>query len=524
MRHIYTLANIQKIKWGFLEENKPIHLYPIMYPGWCDIIQKTGRILGKPQKSIICLHQGNSGKIFGDHKEWTALGVFILKKILNNPPFAINLNRAILKLSDQLVDFTKKNIFQANLKAKTNKQLINLYQEHSRRHGELYCRAIIPVYLEFYKPHLTKYLIDYLGQQIKLKNYHKTAKECFALLTVPKQSSQAQLEEQAWRRIAKNIFSDTKARRLFANKLSIITQKWQSLDKPLAKMIEKHINQYRCLGYNFEGPAFPNVYFLRRWQEVIRRKIDPIILLIAMEKKRVGILRLQEKLVADLKIDKKHQTLFTIARDIIYGKDYRKMSLVKSYYELEPLLREIGRRLKLNLNEVRNCLIVELEKMLLKNTPHPKDLGKRMKRCLFVVINQQLPGRIFTDEMFVQMKNYLDRKEDLSEINYFHGQTAATGKARGVVKIINSVKDLPKMKVGDILVSQMTNPDLLPAMKKAAAIITDQGGITCHAAIISRELGIPCVIGTKIATKALKDGDQVFVDADQGEIKRIMPN
>jgi len=71
----------------------------------------------------------------------------------------------------------------------------------------------------------------------------------------------------------------------------------------------------------------------------------------------------------------------------------------------------------------------------------------------------------------------------------------------------------------DIIVAVMTRPDYVPAMKKAAAIITDEGGITCHAAIISRELKKPCVIGTKIATQVLNDGDLVEVDADEGVVR-----
>ena len=80
---------------------------------------------------------------------------------------------------------------------------------------------------------------------------------------------------------------------------------------------------------------------------------------------------------------------------------------------------------------------------------------------------------------------------------------------------------MSKMKPGDILVSKATNPNVVPAMKIAGAIITDEGGITCHAAIISRELKIPCVIGTKIATQVLKDGDKVEVDANNGIIKKL---
>ena len=80
---------------------------------------------------------------------------------------------------------------------------------------------------------------------------------------------------------------------------------------------------------------------------------------------------------------------------------------------------------------------------------------------------------------------------------------------------------MPKMKQGDVLVSPATNPNLVPAMKKAAAIITEDGGITCHAAIVARELQTPCVVGCKNAIAILKDGDRVEVDANKGIVKKI---
>ena len=71
------------------------------------------------------------------------------------------------------------------------------------------------------------------------------------------------------------------------------------------------------------------------------------------------------------------------------------------------------------------------------------------------------------------------------------------------------------------MISHMTNPDIVPAMKIAGAIVTDQGGITSHAAIVSRELGVPCLIGTKIATQVFKEGDLVEVDADNGVARKV---
>ncbi len=101
------------------------------------------------------------------------------------------------------------------------------------------------------------------------------------------------------------------------------------------------------------------------------------------------------------------------------------------------------------------------------------------------------------------------------------GMTACLGKAIGRVKIVEPHAKGIIFEKGNVLVSKMTTPDLMPIIKRAAAIITDEGGVTSHAAIISRELKIPCIIGTKIATQVFKDGDLVKVDADVGVVKRL---
>jgi len=89
------------------------------------------------------------------------------------------------------------------------------------------------------------------------------------------------------------------------------------------------------------------------------------------------------------------------------------------------------------------------------------------------------------------------------------GMAASPGVATGRVILVRTVEDIVGVKEGDVLVTVMTNPDMVPAMKKAAAIVTDEGGRTCHAAIVSRELGIPCIVGTKTATQVLKPGTEV---------------
>ncbi len=101
------------------------------------------------------------------------------------------------------------------------------------------------------------------------------------------------------------------------------------------------------------------------------------------------------------------------------------------------------------------------------------------------------------------------------------GQIAFKGKVSGIVRIVKNRKQAAEVGVGDIIVSPMTTPDFIDAMKKAAAFVTDEGGITCHAAIVAREMKKPCVIGTKIATQIFKDGDMVEVDAEKGIVRIV---
>ncbi len=111
--------------------------------------------------------------------------------------------------------------------------------------------------------------------------------------------------------------------------------------------------------------------------------------------------------------------------------------------------------------------------------------------------------------------------EDVEYIQEFKGIPASQGIVRGKVRRVMGHKHISLIKKGEILVSPMTMPDFMPAMKKAAAFVTDEGSLTCHAAIIAREMKKPCIVGTKIATQLLKDGMEVEVNADKGIIRII---
>ena len=141
------------------------------------------------------------------------------------------------------------------------------------------------------------------------------------------------------------------------------------------------------------------------------------------------------------------------------------------------------------------------------------DLKLRMKGCYFI-----------KDKEWKFIQSPIDKYAVVSSRNELKGSIAFRGSAKGKVKIINKTADMPKFSKGDVLVSINTNPSLMPVIKISNAIVTDEGGITCHASIVARELKKPCIIGTKDATKVLKDGDLVEVDANKGVVRILKKN
>lgn len=127
---------------------------------------------------------------------------------------------------------------------------------------------------------------------------------------------------------------------------------------------------------------------------------------------------------------------------------------------------------------------------------------------------------LLVGESALELNKYFDG-DTQGDVKEIRGKIACKGVVRGKVKVILSKDDFFKFEQDEILVASSTTPDYILLMKKASAIITNEGGLSSHAAIVSRELRVPCIIGTKIATKVLKDGDLVEVDADNGIVKVI---
>ncbi len=142
---------------------------------------------------------------------------------------------------------------------------------------------------------------------------------------------------------------------------------------------------------------------------------------------------------------------------------------------------------------------------------------------------QDIEFAIASDKIYIVQTRpitTMERRGDLSSEKELNGEVVLTGLAAspgigfGKIKVVLSLDDLNKIEKGDILVTRMTDPDMVVTMQKCAAIITDEGGLTAHAAIVSREMGIPAIVGTQEATTKLKDGDMMTVDGFTGKVYR----
>ena len=227
----------------------------------------------------------------------------------------------------------------------------------------------------------------------------------------------------------------------------------------------------------------------------------------------------KQRLFKKIKLSLHLKTLIKISEDFTWWQDERKRA---TYFNIDigcKFLSEIGRRAGYTLDELKYAYPSEIKDVLFNKNPSRKELQKRFKGSGMIAVEGAF--QIVMGEKIRELKKLVLGKKSHNDIRDFRGLSASTGKAVGPVKVVKSSTEIGKVKPGDILVAVMTRPDYIPAMKKAAAIVTNEGGITSHAAIISREFGIPCIIGTKIATEVLKDGEMVEVNANHGWVRKL---
>lgn len=153
-----------------------------------------------------------------------------------------------------------------------------------------------------------------------------------------------------------------------------------------------------------------------------------------------------------------------------------------------------------------------------KHYNFPQDIEWAIEDSKVFLVQSRPITALFDEEKGGEEKDFKEREILIK------GHGASPGVGSGKVEIIFNIEELDKVQENDVLVTTMTNPDMVPAMKRASAIVTEDGGMTCHAAIVSRELGIPSVVGTGNATEVLKDGMEISVDGSRGIVYRGLTN
>ncbi len=202
-----------------------------------------------------------------------------------------------------------------------------------------------------------------------------------------------------------------------------------------------------------------------------------------------------------------------------YWREHRKKINLMGIHVLDVILLETEKKTGIPKKHLTYLSFDEFENVLKGLIPGSL-LARRYNEGVFVAMRDD-GYKIYDGTEAVSLKNELEQmlSATMHEATVIHGQTASQGYAKGIARVVLTQDDFGKFQEGEVLVTSMTRPEFVPLMKKSVAIVTNEGGITCHAAIVSRELGKPCVIGTKNATQRIKNGDLIEVRANHGTVR-----
>lgn len=438
-------------------------------PGYLYIPFSTAMKVWGRKNTILtqrgCLHHG----YFNKDAEYRIAMQYVRRQLKSKK----YIDGIIKKWFDRERDLNRfiKSINFSNLSGLPNSVLLKLYKKFTQLDFKTW---EISIHIEVFDPWADKIADDFLSQhKISL-----SAEERSVLLS-PDKLTFSQEEESELR------------------KISILPANLQE------KAIISHQKKYFWMNSDWANVIVLDVdYFRERLKKVYKPK-DHL-----ETKKRPNL-------------PKDAESLFYFFRQMSYWRDKRKKAALISNNYYYAFFQEFARRACVSYDAISFAAPTEIIASKLKFTPvFKKHLEARTKKCVYYCDKQEHNEVVLIGKEYDEFVKALD-SAFAGQFKELRGTPASRGIARGTVKIINTPDDFKKMKHGDILLAPMTRPEYLPLMKMASAIVTDEGGVTCHAAIVSRELSIPCVIGTQVATEILKDGDRVEVDADKGIVKKI---
>ena len=398
-----------------------------------------------------------------------------MEAILGSPNKIDAIHKKTVEYNEKFLQYAK-SVLRLDLRKLTNNQLAVIWKKWVNlliySHG-----YALPTtwFVDSDGEDFSKFLIKKSEQIIKEQKSKLNASEVFSVLTTPLKPSFAFIEENESLKILQLIKTDAKARKIFLqNDVKKIKVDLHKIDARTRKKIISHYNKWRWVPYTYVGPAYEMEYYLEVWSGLLRQKLNITKELQQMQSKYKIVNNRIEEIVKELKIDKKTKHLFDIASGIIFLKSYRKDCWFHGCYVAESLYKEIGCRLGLSLNQVWFMGFWEVAPALEKGGFDSGILNERIK---FSVLHQKgEKGIIYTGKKAKQFLSKLNiEKVKIKKVDSLEGTCACPGKIKGIVKIVNLPEEMGKMNKGDIMIAHTTFPSLVPAMKKASAIVTDDG-------------------------------------------------
>lgn len=398
----------------------------------------------------------------------------------------------------------------------SNDELLNIYKRHNDTHKTLYKWARLPEALDRGVSYFSNYLHKLTREATcNEKSWHTT----FNKLTQPVTPSILSESLDELTEIALIILKDNLLKDYF---LSSPRKARMVLPVDLFTKIRKYYNKWKYL--NYHGYGSRDLGDIATIMERISRTISSTInghemkiIRAELEERRSE----RDKLLDQIGFEMKHRQFFEIYSEIGATKLLRRYAQLRNFFYLDLLIAEISQRLQATEWQIRNMLPEEIINAF-KSANISDEIKKRSLGCAYCIINDQttfITGPK-AKEIFKRMESATNKQSDKKILK---GVVACQGKVTGTCKvIIRADEDAEKhFREGDVLVSQSTDPDLLNLLKIAGAVVTEQGGVTSHASLICRELGIPAIVGIPGLLDNVANGDTLEVDAHNGIVRII---
>jgi len=480
-------------------------------------VEKYPIILGGKYRHRFTEITKNVSVLYAPEDEKIDEGPFrkkIYQKIKRDKKFITQHLKKCLQNGKDLVDLSEK-IKKSKLSQKTNKEVLKIFLEYWEKFRETIIHAM-PIVGRV----LSEILInEYLWKKLSRKEV-KNLGYFLNLLSIPQEFTLMKKDEIGLLKLVLKISKRPKTARLFLKKkFKELIKKLPLLGPEIDKLIGQHLAKYGYLYMGFDGkPKNKNDYLKELAITLKRGDYQKTLKNIERQQKEV---RLKQKiLIKRLKFSPEAEKLVKNLQECAYFQTYSDNMASLAIYNVQNLYQEIARRMGLKTKEAKFLIPPEIKYLLEKNKKADPKLIKKRKICTLFFLKDG-GFEIIEGKRAKEKAGNLLKAIPATRKKEARGIPASWGKAIGRVKVILRInkKEIKKFRKGNILITSMTSVDFVPLMRKAKAVVTDEGGLTSHAAIISREFGIPCVIGTKVATKVFHDGQKVEVDADEGRIR-----